>query len=172
MNMNMRNVLALVAVLAAPVALAQDEYLPQQGSAPRSPAPAMAEPSSAPTPAPAAEPAPAQLAPAAPSAAPSAAPAMPMGPAPIEGCVIVAFHLLSNGEPVEMQVVDSVPQGRFDKGAMRALERWRFGPQASCQGRYWQKLEFRTNPPGPPAERSCLEPPTPDCKVGPPRSSQ
>jgi TonB family protein len=108
-----------------------------------------------------------------PPAAAPAPPALPLPSAspasgtPIEGCVVVAFHILANGEPVEMQVVDSVPAGRFDKGAMKGIEKWRFGPQASCEGRYWQKLEFRTNPPGPPAARACIEPPAPDCKARP-----
>ncbi|HZP11044.1 MAG TPA: TonB family protein [Nevskiaceae bacterium] len=46
----------------------------------------------------------------------------------VEGCVVVAFEIGTDGLPDKFQVLDSSPKGAFEAAALAALAQWRFKP--------------------------------------------
>lgn len=49
----------------------------------------------------------------------------------ISGYVVVDFAVNTNGEPIDLQVVDAKPLGVFDTAAIEAVKRWRYEPTDS-----------------------------------------
>ncbi len=46
----------------------------------------------------------------------------------IEGWVELSYRINEKGEAIEIEVIDAVPDGVFEKSGMQALSRWRFAP--------------------------------------------
>lgn len=66
----------------------------------------------------------------------------------IQGQVVVAFALDSNGVPRDLEVASS-DSGMLDAAALQALSRWRFAPPAAPGERYRQAFDFRLGAAGP-----------------------
>ncbi|MFT6985703.1 MAG: protein TonB [Psychromonas sp.] len=67
----------------------------------------------------------------------------------IEGYVIMAFSVDQQGKPQGIKVMESSPNGIFDREAARALKRWKYSPRigdAGLQDEQRVKLEFRIQP--------------------------
>ncbi|MCG9737065.1 TonB family protein [Shewanella insulae] len=47
----------------------------------------------------------------------------------IEGCVEVSFSVNTSGKPINIQVIESKPEGVFDFEAVRAVAKWHYRPQ-------------------------------------------
>ena len=62
----------------------------------------------------------------------------------IEGFVELAFSLDRQGHVVDIEVVDSLPEGIFDQAATRALQKWKFAESAGSgkPQRLLQKFDF------------------------------
>ena len=46
----------------------------------------------------------------------------------LEGYVVLEFRLSRAGVPFDIEVIESVPEGLFDRVAIKAFECWRFEP--------------------------------------------
>jgi len=62
----------------------------------------------------------------------------------IEGFVELAFSLDREGHVVDIEVVDSLPEGIFDQAATRALQKWKFAESGGSgkPQRLLQKFDF------------------------------
>ncbi|RTE86595.1 MULTISPECIES: TonB family protein [Gammaproteobacteria] len=58
----------------------------------------------------------------------------------VEGHVRVRFTINQNGQTENLTVIESVPEGVFEREAMRALSKWRYMPQDNVEATV--KLEF------------------------------
>lgn len=47
----------------------------------------------------------------------------------IEGYVEMTFDISKSGEPINISVLKSIPEGVFDKAAIKALSNWRYAPK-------------------------------------------
>jgi TonB family protein len=46
----------------------------------------------------------------------------------IEGEVVIAFSVNEAGRPTDVEILDAVPRGTFERGVLRTVETWRFEP--------------------------------------------
>jgi protein TonB len=47
----------------------------------------------------------------------------------VEGYVVVRYLVTSTGEPTDIEIVESVPEGVFDPYVLRVVPQWRFRPK-------------------------------------------
>ena len=47
----------------------------------------------------------------------------------IEGSVVLQFDITESGETDNINIVDSFPEGTFDKSAIKALSQWQYKPR-------------------------------------------
>lgn len=59
----------------------------------------------------------------------------------IEGYVVVGFTVNPDGTTSQLEILDSLPPITFDRAALKAVERWRFEPQAEPRKESW-RFEF------------------------------
>lgn len=61
-----------------------------------------------------------------------------------EGFVQVGFSVTAEGEVTNIDVVDSIPAGVFDRAAIKALKKWKFpaGTRSDEQNRWVQSFDF------------------------------
>jgi len=60
----------------------------------------------------------------------------------IEGRVVVAYAIDENGQVIDAQVVESTPEGVFDRAAINAIESWRYAPASARTDGHSQTLNF------------------------------
>lgn len=63
----------------------------------------------------------------------------------IEGRVVIAYSVAADGQVVNAQVVESAPEGVFDRAALAAVESWQFAPADAQTDGHSQALDFTLN---------------------------
>lgn len=60
-----------------------------------------------------------------------------------EGWVVLLFDISETGQPMNIKVLDSNSEGRLDKEAVRALEKWKYKPKiVDREAKYWLQPEM------------------------------
>ncbi len=67
-----------------------------------------------------------------------------------EGWVVLVFDINKSGNPINITVVDSYPDGVFDNEGIKALTKWKYKPKLVdgtpvLQKRLKVKLDFKPN---------------------------
>ncbi len=61
----------------------------------------------------------------------------------LEGHVVVRYAVDEAGTVAEVEVVESTPQGVFDRAVLRALEDWRYAPAEAVTAEVERRFDFK-----------------------------
>ncbi len=85
----------------------------------------------------------------------------------IEGFVKLEFSVDEEGRVKDVEILDAMPQGVFEKAASRAISKWTFEEADQSAGRYRQVFDFELKDieRGPPRSRPCVLTGTRTCGI-------